>query len=110
MNVQYLYLVVGSGFIALLFAMYKSAWVNKQDPGNIKMREISAAIREGAMAFLKREYRVLAIFILAVASLLFFGYSGNLRWVAASFVLGAICSAAAGFFGMRIATAANTRR
>ena len=109
MNETYLYFAVGSGVLALLFALYKSNWVQKQDPGSTKIQEIGAAIREGAMAFLTREYKVLAVFVLAVASLLFFGYSGNLRWVAASFIIGAICSGLAGFFGMRIATAANMR-
>jgi K(+)-stimulated pyrophosphate-energized sodium pump len=109
MNETYLYFAVGSGILALLFALYKSNWVQKQDSGSAKIQEIGAAIREGAMAFLTREYKVLGVFVIAVASLLFFGYSGNLRWVAASFIIGAICSGLAGFFGMRIATAANMR-
>jgi len=104
-----LYLSLGSGVVALLFAWWKSTWVNKQDPGTEKMQEIGQAIRDGAMAFLGREYRILAIFVVAVAVLLIFGYKGSLRLVALSFVVGALCSGVAGFFGMRIATAANMR-
>jgi len=98
-----------AGVIALLFAMMKSAWVNKQDAGTDKMKEIGAAVREGAMAFLSREYKVLAIFVIAVAILLVIGNEANIRWVAVSFVVGALCSGIAGFFGMRVATAANMR-
>lgn len=55
-----------SGIAAILFALWKSSWISKQNPGNEKMQEIGLAIREGATAFLKREYRVLAIFVLVV--------------------------------------------
>ncbi len=95
---------------ALFYALWKSRWINKQDPGNEKMQEIGRAVREGAMAFLSREYRVLAIFVVAVAILLAIGNAGqNTSLVALSFVVGAICSGLAGFFGMRVATAANNR-
>ena len=107
MNLTYIYFAIGSGILALLFALYKSTWVNRQDPGNSKIKEIGAAIRQGAMAFLSREYRVLGVFVLSVAVLLFIGYKDNLKWVAASFIVGAFSSALAGYFGMRIATAAN---
>ena len=63
MNETYLYFAVGSGVLALLFALYKSNWVQKQDPGSTKIQEIGAAIREGAMAFLTREYKVLAVLV-----------------------------------------------
>ena len=109
MNNIYLYFTIGTGLIALTFAFFKSVWINKQDAGTVRMKEIGAAIREGAMAFLSREYKVLGIFVIAVALLFLFGYEGHLKWVAASFVLGALCSGLAGYFGMRIATAANTR-
>jgi len=103
-------LILIAGVLALLFAAYKSAWVNRQDPGNEKMVEIGKAVREGAMAFLNREYRVLGIFVLAVAVLLFFANNGAGKGlVALSFVVGALCSGLAGFLGMRVATAANTR-
>ena len=103
-------LVLITGVLALLFAAYKSAWINRQNPGNEKMMEIGKAVREGAMAFLSREYKVLGIFVLAVAILLFFANNGRgTGLVALSFVVGAFCSGLAGFFGMRVATAANTR-
>ena len=73
------------------------------------MQEIGAAVREGAMAFLKREYQVLAIFVVVVAGLLAFFNEGSARLVAVSFVVGAFCSGLAGFFGMRVATASNMR-
>ncbi|MEE2876258.1 MAG: sodium-translocating pyrophosphatase [Candidatus Neomarinimicrobiota bacterium] len=99
-----------AGIVALGFALVRSSWVNKQDPGNEKMIEIGSAVREGAMAFLSREYRVLAIFVIAVAALLAWGNaSQGMSMVAVSFVVGALCSALAGFFGMRVATAANNR-
>ncbi len=109
MDVRLLYASVGAGVVALLFAMWKASWINKQDAGTDKMKEIGAAIREGAMAFLAREYKVLAIFVAAVAILLVIGNQGSLRLVAISFVVGALCSGLAGFFGMRVATAANMR-
>ena len=99
-----------SGIAAVLFALWKSNWINKQNPGNEKMQEIGLAIREGATAFLKREYRVLAVFVLVVAMLLYWiNLSNNTEWVALSFVVGALCSALAGVLGMRVATLANHR-
>ncbi len=104
------YMVLGAGVLALLFAFVKSSWVNNQDVGTDKMREISKHIRDGAMAFLTREYRVLAIFVVAVAILLFVGnMKDGAQMTAVSFVVGAFCSGLAGFFGMRVATAANVR-
>ncbi|MBL7033703.1 MAG: sodium/proton-translocating pyrophosphatase, partial [Candidatus Delongbacteria bacterium] len=104
-----LYTVIGLGVLSLLFAWYRSTWILKQDPGTERMIEIGRAIREGAMAFLSREYRVLAIFVIIVAALLAIFYPGANRVVAVSFVFGAVSSALAGFFGMRVATNANTR-
>ncbi len=99
------------GILALIYAYFRSAWIARQDPGNDRMREIAGFIREGAMAFLTREYRVLAIFVVVVAILL--GVAtvsiGGSPLVALSFVVGAFCSALAGFFGMRVATLANVR-
>jgi K(+)-stimulated pyrophosphate-energized sodium pump len=109
MNYTLLYAAGGTGVLALLFALWKSAWITKLDDGTDKMKEIGAAVREGAMAFLYREYKVLAIFVVAVAILLVIGNKADIRWVALSFVVGALCSGLAGFFGMRVATAANTR-
>ncbi len=104
-------LVPAAGVAALLYALISSSWINKQDPGTDRMREIGGYIREGAMAFLAREYKILAIFVVAVAILLGVANAreGSSPVVAGSFVLGAVCSALAGFFGMRIATAANIR-
>lgn len=102
--------VVVSGALALLYALWRSAWITKQDPGNEKMKEIGQAVREGAMAFLSREYKILAVFVVAVAILLYFGnLSRGTSLVAVSFFVGALCSGLAGFFGMRVATLANTR-
>ncbi len=107
---NYYYLVPLSGLFALAFALWRSAWVGKQDPGNEKMQEIGLAVREGAMAFLAREYKVLAVFVIAVAALLAWGNaSQGTSLVAVSFVVGALCSGLAGFFGMRVATLANNR-
>jgi K(+)-stimulated pyrophosphate-energized sodium pump len=100
------------GVIALLFVAWKNAWVGKQEVGDEKMSRIAKNIADGAMAFLKAEYKVLAIFVAAVAVLLFFkGNSevGSNGLVAVSFIVGAICSALAGFIGMRVATKANVR-
>ena len=99
------------GILALVFAWAKSLWVNRQDPGTEEMQKIAAHIRSGAMAFLWREYRVLAIFVAAAAVLLaVFSTGGDTHpLVALSFVCGAFTSALAGFFGMRVATSANVR-
>jgi len=104
------FIVIGSGLVALAYALWKSIWITRQDPGNERMRSIGQAVREGAMAFLSREYKVISIFVVAVAILLFLGnHSRGTGLVAVSFVVGALCSALAGFFGMRVATLANTR-
>jgi K(+)-stimulated pyrophosphate-energized sodium pump len=100
------------GVIALLFVVWKSAWVNRQEVGDAKMAKIAKNIADGAMAFLKAEYRILAIFVAAVAILLYFkgtNEANNSGMVAVSFIVGAICSGLAGFIGMRIATKANVR-
>ena len=108
---QALYLAPAAGILALLFALWKSSWVNRQDPGNEEMQTIADHIRKGAMAFLGREYRVLAIFVAVAALLLAFFSRGpdTHPLVAVSFVCGAFASGLAGFFGMRVATAANVR-
>jgi K(+)-stimulated pyrophosphate-energized sodium pump len=99
------------GILALVFMAIKSAGVSKQDPGNEVMQRIGKNISDGAMAFLKAEYRVLAIFVLVVAVLLAFTADAvTSSWmIAVAFVLGAICSALAGFIGMKVATKANIR-
>jgi K(+)-stimulated pyrophosphate-energized sodium pump len=104
-----MYAALGSGLVALLFAWWKTQWINRQDPGTARMQEIGAAVREGAMAFLRREYRVLALVVVVVAVILAAINSGPVRLVSLAFVFGAFCSALSGFFGMRVATAANMR-
>jgi K(+)-stimulated pyrophosphate-energized sodium pump len=106
------YLVPCFGLLALLFTAVKSSWVTKQDAGNEKMKEIAQHIAEGAMAFLKSEYKVLIYFVIIAALLL--GYMGatheNSHWaIALAFIIGAVFSATAGFIGMKIATKANVR-
>lgn len=106
------YLVPAFGILALLYTFIKSAWVSKQEAGNDRMKEIAQYIAEGAMAFLKAEYKVLTYFVIIAALLLaFMGYSSpNSSWmIAVAFVVGAFFSAFAGFIGMRIATKANVR-
>ncbi|RCL89113.1 sodium-translocating pyrophosphatase, partial [bacterium] len=107
-----LYLTVCSGIVAMLFAFWKTTWINKQDQGTEKMERIGKDISDGAMAFLKAEYRVLSIFVAVVALLLAFANYGNPNsssLVALSFLIGALTSGLAGFLGMRVATKANNR-
>ncbi|MFK8006512.1 MAG: sodium-translocating pyrophosphatase [Saprospiraceae bacterium] len=111
MGSNIIYAVPALGVVALLFTFWKSSWVSKQEVGTDKMARIAKNIQDGAMAFLKAEYRVLAIFVVVVAAILAFTANAeNSSWmVAVSFVLGAICSALAGFVGMKVATKANVR-
>jgi K(+)-stimulated pyrophosphate-energized sodium pump len=107
-----IYLVPVMGAIGLLYTFIKFAWVSKQDAGNDRMQEISRYIAEGAMAFLKAEWKILSYFVVLAAILLaFMGYSNpDSHWsIAISFILGAILSATAGYIGMRSATKANVR-
>ena len=100
------------GVLALLFVFIKNMWVSKQEIGDAKMARIAKNIADGAMSFLKAEYKILLIFVLAVAVLLYFKGSnevGSNGMVAVSFIVGAICSALAGFIGMKVATKANVR-
>ena len=100
------------GVLGLLYVLVKNIWVSKQEVGGEKMANIAKNIADGAMSFLKAEYKILAIFVLAVAVLLFFkgqNEAGSNGMVAVSFIVGAICSALAGFIGMRVATKANVR-
>ncbi|MEE2700277.1 MAG: sodium-translocating pyrophosphatase [Bacteroidota bacterium] len=100
------------GILALGFVFWKNAWVAKQDEGEEKMSRIAKNIADGAMSFLKAEYKILAIFVVAVAVLLFFKGNSEANsngMVAVSFIVGAICSALAGFIGMKAATKANVR-
>lgn len=106
-----LYVLPLFGVMGLLYVVWKSAWVANQDAGTDKMKKIAGHIAEGAMAFLKAEYKVLAIFVACVAVLLAVTANSETSspLVGVSFVLGAFCSALAGFIGMRVATKANVR-
>ena len=104
--------VIGAGALAMLYAFWKTSWITAQDEGTSRMKQIGASIADGAMAFLKAEYRVLAVFVIAVAVLLSIANSGQADsspLIALSFVVGAFASAFAGFLGMKVATKANTR-
>ena len=107
-----IYLVPVMGAIGLLYTFIKFAWVSKQDAGNERMQEISRYIAEGAMAFLKAEWKILSYFVILAAILLAFMGNSNpdSHWsIAIAFILGAILSATAGYIGMRSATKANVR-
>ena len=100
------------GILGLLFVFVKNNWVTKQEVGNEKMATIAKNISSGAMSFLKAEYKILSIFVICLAILLYVkgeNEEGSHGMVALSFIVGAICSALAGFVGMRVATKANVR-
>ncbi|MEX2463215.1 MAG: sodium-translocating pyrophosphatase, partial [Balneolaceae bacterium] len=107
-----IYLIPLAGIVALAYTYLKSKWVSKQEVGTERMARIAKNISDGAMAFLKAEYKVLSIFVIFVAILL--GVQGSLQvnsspLMALSFVVGALCSGLAGFIGMKVATKANVR-
>lgn len=110
---NYLFLAVPAmGILGLLYTFIKFSWVSKQDAGNDRMKEISKYIAEGAMAFLKAEWKILSYFVIIVAILLGFmaTQNPNSHWtIALSFIFGAILSATAGYIGMKVATKANVR-
>jgi len=106
------YAVPAMGIIGLIYTLIKFNWVSKQDPGNERMKEISTYIAEGAMAFLKAEWKILSYFVVIVAILLAVMSSANpnSHWsIAIAFIIGAISSATAGYIGMKVATKANVR-
>lgn len=105
------YLIPVAGVLALLYTVFKTSWVSKQEVGTERMERISESISAGAMAFLKAEYKVLSVFVLIVALLLAFSADPAISsWmISISFVIGAFCSGLAGFIGMRVATKANVR-
>ena len=106
-----LFYVLGAGIIAMIFSFWKTNWINKQDEGSDRMKKIGKSIAQGAMAFLKAEYRILSIFVIIVACIL--AYAANTQndsWlISLSFLVGAITSGLAGFLGMKVATKANNR-
>ncbi len=118
MNSYVIYLVPAFGLLGLIVMAAKSAWVSKQDAGDKNMQELAGHIADGAMAFLKAEWKILSIFVLVAAALL--AYSGTVHevngrqihssWVICiAFVIGAVFSATAGYIGMKVATKANVR-
>ena len=112
MNDCLFYAVPAMGIVGLLYTLLKFNWVSKQEAGNARMKEISTYIAEGAMAFLKAEWKILGYFVVIVALLLGFMATKNAEshWsIAISFVIGAVFSATAGYIGMKVATKANVR-
>ena len=118
MNSYVIYLAPAFGVLGLIVMAFKSAWVSKQDAGEATMQELAGHIADGAMAFLKAEWKVLSIFVVITAALL--AYSGTVHevngrqihssWVICiAFIFGAVFSATAGFIGMKVATKANVR-
>ncbi len=118
MNEYVIYLAPSLGILGLIIMAIKSAWVTKQDAGDKNMQELAGYIADGAMAFLKAEWRVLSIFVVFAAALL--AYSGTIHeihgkeihgsWIIAiAFIIGAVFSATAGYIGMKVATKANVR-
>jgi len=106
-----IYIIPVFGVLALLYTFWKATWVSKQDVGTEKMAKIAKHIADGAMAFLKAEYKVLSIFVISVAILLAVSADAenSSPIIGVSFLVGAFCSALAGFIGMRVATKANVR-
>lgn len=107
-----IYILIAAGALGILYTIWKTAWVKAQDAGTIKMRNIAGHIADGAMSFLKAEYKILGIFVVAVAVLLFFkgaADDSSNGFIALSFVTGAVLSAFAGYLGMKIAVKANVR-
>ncbi len=107
-----IYLVPVFGVIGLIYTLIKFNWVSKQDAGNDRMKEISTYIAEGAMAFLRAEWKILFYFVIIVGVLLAFMANANphSHWsIALAFALGAVFSATAGYIGMKVATRANVR-
>src|SRR5690554_7889266 len=112
MEQNIIYLPVALAVLGLLFMLVKMSWVKKQPAGNERMQSISKSIKEGALAFLNAEYRLLVVFVLIASGLLFYISTmvETTSWmIVPAFIIGAIFSALAGNIGMRIATDANSR-
>lgn len=118
MNEYVIYLAPALGILGLIVMAIKSSWVSKQNAGDAKMQELAGYIADGAMAFLKAEWKVLSIFVVFAAALL--AYSGTIHeihgkeihssWIISiAFIIGAVFSATAGYIGMKVATKANVR-
>jgi K(+)-stimulated pyrophosphate-energized sodium pump len=112
MDLSLLFLIPVIGLIALIYTFARSVWVSKQDAGDDKMQKIASYISKGAMAFLRAEYSVIAIFVVIIGILLAIqgaSVNGSSPLVGLSFLIGAICSGLAGYIGMKVATKANVR-
>lgn len=118
MNDYVIYLIPALGILGLIVMAIKSAWVNKQDAGDKNMQELAGYIADGAMAFLKAEWKVLSVFVIFAAALLAFsgtvhevnGHEIHSSWIiSVAFIIGAVFSATAGYIGMKAATKANVR-
>lgn len=112
MEKNLIFIPLGLALLGLVFMLIKMAWVKKQNPGNEKMQSISKSIKEGALAFLSAEYKLLAIFVVIASAALFWISTivESTSWmIVPAFVVGAVFSAVAGNIGMRIATEANSR-
>ena len=112
LNNYLIYLIPAFGLIGIVFMAIKAAWVTKQDAGDGEMAKLSGYIADGAMAFLRAEWKILSYFVVVAGLLL--AYSGTTvktssPVIAISFIVGAFLSAFAGYLGMRIATKANVR-
>ena len=103
-----LWLAAVGGWLALLFAGYLAVYIKRQDPGNTQVRELTSAIRMGAMAFLRREYQALGIFAIVVGIVLAI-FVAPAPWTGLAYIAGVAASALAGWFGMNVATLANGR-
>jgi K(+)-stimulated pyrophosphate-energized sodium pump len=108
-----MYLGFGAGLLAVVYAVFLISRINALPSGNDRMREISGAIQEGAMAYLSRQYRTVAVVAVAIAAAIlvlgFFGVTGFGVWTAVGFLLGGAASAGAGFIGMGISVRANVK-
>src|SRR5436305_12494099 len=112
MNDTLFLLVPLMGVIGLVYTFVKFNWVNKQDAGSDHMKTISKYIAESAMAFLKAEWKILGYFVVIVGLLLAvmaYGKENSSPVIALAFIIGAVCSATAGYIGMKVATKANVR-
>ena len=99
-------LAIGVSVVSLIYAFYLNGWIKKQSPGTERMQELAGAVQQGAMAFLKTEYKILSLFALIVAVALYFGVDSG---TAISYVAGALASGVAGWIGMRTATVSAVR-
>jgi K(+)-stimulated pyrophosphate-energized sodium pump len=112
MEANIIYIPLFFSLLGLIYMFIRATWVRKQDPGSERMQEISKSIKDGALAFLHAEYRLLLIFVI-IASIALYSISllvSSTSWmIVPAFVIGAVFSALAGNIGMRIATEANAR-